>query len=85
MLGDTLVEKFTTDEIETVLAHELGHHVHQDVPKGIIVQSLLTLISFWLANAVMRWGIYIFGYTGLTDPATVPLLMVAMSIFILVG
>lgn len=84
VLGDTLVEKFTANEIETVLAHELGHHVHKDLPLGIIVQSALTLVGFWLADLVMHWGIAAFGYTGLTDPATLPLLMVALSVFGLV-
>ncbi len=84
VLGDTLVEKFTANEIETVLAHELGHHVHHDLPVGILVQSLLTLVGFWLTDLVIRWGIAIFGYTGLTDPATLPLLIVALSVFGLV-
>lgn len=84
VLGDTLVDKFTASEIETVLAHELGHHVHKDLPLGIIVQSLLTLAGFWLADMVMRWGITTFNYNGLTDPATLPLLMVALSVFGLV-
>ncbi|MCL4297859.1 MAG: M48 family metallopeptidase [Anaerolineae bacterium] len=84
VLGDTLVEKFTASEIETVLAHELGHHAHKDLPLGIIVQSLLTLAGFWLADMVMRWGITTFNYNGLTDPATLPLLMVALSVFGLV-
>ncbi len=84
VLGDTLVEKFTATEIETVLAHELGHHVHKDLSWGIIVQSFITLFGFWLADMVMRWGITAFGYTGLTDPATFPLLIVALSIFGLV-
>ncbi|MDM8529393.1 M48 family metallopeptidase [Anaerolineales bacterium HSG24] len=84
VLGDTLVENFTTNEIETVLAHELGHHVHKDLMTGIAVQSTLTLIGFWLADVVMRWGIAAFGYHGMNDPATLPLLMVAMTIFGLV-
>jgi STE24 endopeptidase len=84
VLGDTLLEKFTADEIETVLAHELGHHVHKDIPLGILIQSGLTLAGFWLADGVMRWGIATFGYSGLTDPATLPLFIVAMAIFGLV-
>jgi STE24 endopeptidase len=84
VLGDTLVEKFTASEVETVLAHELGHHVHKDLPLGIIVQSALTLIGFWLADLVMRWGITTFNYASLTDPATLPLLIVALSVFGLV-
>ncbi len=84
VLGDTLVDKFTAGEIETVLAHELGHHLHKDLPLGIIVQSVLTLGGFWLADQIMRWGIATFGYAGLTDPATLPLLMLALSVFGLV-
>lgn len=81
VLGDTLLESFSEDEIETVLAHELGHHVHNDITYGIIIQSFLTLFGFWLADAVMRWGIAAFSYSGLTDPATLPLFMVAMAVF----
>jgi STE24 endopeptidase len=84
ILGDTLLQNFSADEIETVLAHELGHHVHKDIITGIIVQSGLTLAGFWLADYVMHWGIAVWDYTGLTDPAALPLLMVAMSVFGLV-
>ena len=45
VLGDTLIENFTADEIEAVLAHELGHHVHKDLISGIIVQTLLILMA----------------------------------------
>ena len=54
VLGDTLVDNFTADEIETVLAHELGHHVHKDIAWGIIIQSVLTLFGFWLADQFQR-------------------------------
>lgn len=67
-----------------MLAHELGHHVHRDLPLGILVQSGLTLVGFWLADAVMRWGVSAFGYNGLADPATLPLLLVALALFGLV-
>ena len=84
VLGDTLVEKFTIDEIETVMAHELGHHVHHDLTLGIIVQSVITLAGLWLADVIIRWGVAAFGYYGLADPATLPLFIVAFTIFGLV-
>ena len=37
ILGDTLINEFTPDEIETVLAHELGHQVHRDIPLLITI------------------------------------------------
>jgi len=84
ILGDTLLQHFSRDEIESVLAHELGHHVHRDILWGIAVQSALTLGGFWLADAVMRWGIAARGLDGLTDPAALPLFLLAMSLFGLV-
>ena len=84
VLGDTLTENFTADEIESVLAHELGHHVHNDLIYGIVVQTLLTLVGFWLADRLMEWGIAALGYAGLTDPATLPLLFLALGVFGLV-
>lgn len=80
MLGDTVINHFELPEIETVLAHEFGHHVHHDLTLGIIVQSVLTLFRFWLANIVMNWGVAFFGYNGLTDLATLPLI-IALIVF----
>ena len=39
ILADTLLENYSTDEIEAVLAHELGHHVHHHIFKSIVVQA----------------------------------------------
>ena len=45
VLGDTLINEFTPDEIETVLAHELGHHVHKDIPLLIGFGTVVTLVG----------------------------------------
>ncbi|MFQ5576833.1 MAG: M48 family metalloprotease [Anaerolineae bacterium] len=84
VLGDTLLDNFSHDEIETILAHELGHHVHKDIAWGIVVQSGLTLAGLWLADAVMRWGVSALGLTGRADPATLPLFILAIAVFGLV-
>ena len=37
---------FSADEIETILAHELGHHINHDIPLGMVFQTILTLGEF---------------------------------------
>lgn len=81
VLGDTLLAHYDPDEIETVLAHELGHHVHADIPKGIALQSLLALGGFYAVHLVLRWGVQYFGYAGPTDVAAMPLLALVIGAF----
>ena len=84
ILGDTLIDEFTTDEIETMLTHELGHHVHRDIPVGIAVESAMTLIGLYLASLGMRWGVAYFGFDGPADVAAMPLLVAVMGAYGLV-
>ncbi|HTC77877.1 MAG TPA: M48 family metalloprotease, partial [Terriglobales bacterium] len=63
ILADTLLDQYSADEIEAVLAHELGHHVHKHILKSIVVQAGITLFGFWAANyvlhlAIERWGMF---------------------------
>lgn len=48
---DTLLERLNTDEIEAVLAHELGHFKHRHVIKRI---ALMFLVSF-IGLALLGW------------------------------
>lgn len=84
LLSDTLLEAYSPDEIETILAHELGHHVHKDLPLGILVESVLTLVGLWLAALVMDWGVAVFGFNGPADIAALPLLIIVMAVYGLV-
>lgn len=84
ILGDTLLSNFTHDEIETVLAHELAHHVHNDLPKGIVAEGVLLFAGMWVASQVMRWGVPFFGLRGVSDVAGLPFFALIMSLFGLV-
>ena len=84
ILGDTLIEEFTPDEIETVLAHELGHHVNRDIPLIILVGSVSTLVGFYLASLGLKWGVYYFGFEGTADIAALPLFILVIGVYSLV-
>jgi STE24 endopeptidase len=74
VLGDTLIDEFTSDEVETVLAHELGHHVHKDLLLLIGFGTLTTTVGLYLASLTLNWAISFFGFTGSADIAALPAL-----------
>jgi STE24 endopeptidase len=81
VLGDTLYADYSLDEIETILAHELGHHVQHDIWWGLFLQSALTLIGLYLAHVGLSWGVRAMGFAGLDDIAALPLLALVMGGF----
>jgi STE24 endopeptidase len=81
VLGDTLINEFSSDEIETVLAHELGHQVHRDIPLLIVFGTISTLIGFYLASLAMGWTVSFFGFSGVSDVAAFPALGLILGIY----
>jgi STE24 endopeptidase len=81
VLGDTLINEFTTDEIETVLAHELGHQVHGDIFFLIASGSLTTLLGLYLAALAMHWAIGRFGFLNVADVAAFPALGLVLGAY----
>ncbi len=73
LLFDTLLDQFTAEEIEAVLAHELAHQLHGDIRRGLLVQGFLTLVTFWVADRALRGGAGWLGLTGPADIAGLPL------------
>ena len=54
VLYDTLIEKHTTDELVSVLAHEVGHykkkHVYQGMAFSIFSSAVMLFLLFWFAG-----------------------------------
>jgi STE24 endopeptidase len=84
IIGDTLLNEFTPDEIETIMAHELGHQVNKDIPLGIIFGSITTLVGLFLASLGLSWGVRAFGFSGTADIAAFPLLLIVLGVYGLV-
>jgi len=80
VLGDTLLDNFTTDEIETIYAHELGHHVHADIPLTILTQSITLFTGFYLASITLSATINLFGIVSESDVASLPLLALILGV-----
>jgi STE24 endopeptidase len=84
IIADTLLQNYNNDEIEAVMAHELGHHVHRHILKSIIMEALVTLAGFWAANWVLQYATnelkQVTRFQHLTDFANLPLLVLVSSV-----
>ena len=81
ILADTLLDRYSPDEIEAVLAHELGHHVHKHILKSIAVQAGITLVGFWAANWVLHYAMErAHMFETLHDFANLPLLVLVSTV-----
>jgi STE24 endopeptidase len=83
LMGDTLLEEFTPDEIDVIFAHEIGHHVYRHITKMIATGVVTSLVGFWLCDRVLIW------WAGVPTAAeapvyTLPLVMFTLTVFTLV-
>ena len=77
LVSDTMLAEYSDEEIEVVLAHELAHHVHGDIWKGIAFESALIVAGFYLASRVLDAFVPALALAGPDDVAGLPLLLLA--------
>ncbi len=81
LLGDTLLNNFSTDEIETVIAHELGHYKHNHIVKNLTTGTFVSFFSLFVISQVY-WHVlkYVNPGGAITDTASLPLLLLVAMI-----
>lgn len=70
ILGDTLLDGFSTDEIEVIFAHEIGHHVHRHLRQMLIYGVIFSLVGFFLADRLL--ALWVGSMEGGIDYANLP-------------
>lgn len=83
LVGDTLLKNYSLDEIEVVLAHELGHHKHGHILKFIAFGAVSSFAGFYIANNIFKNLILPLGLKGMADLAGFPLLLLILFFFTL--
>ncbi|HXY00501.1 MAG TPA: M48 family metallopeptidase [Candidatus Limnocylindrales bacterium] len=88
VLWDTTIAKMNTPQMVFVMGHETGHYALQHIPKGISFFAVLLLILFYIGyrligSILARWGPG-WGIRGLDDWASLPVLMLLLSVFLFV-
>jgi STE24 endopeptidase len=84
VISDTLLANYTDDEVEAVMAHELGHHVHRHIIKGILVQAATSFAGFWVLKTVLRKsGAYFVNQADFSNLPLIILVTMAMTLLTL--
>jgi STE24 endopeptidase len=84
IVSDTLLQNFSGEEIEVIMAHELCHHVKNHIWQGIALQSVVTFLALYVAGRVLSPLSGSFGFRGIGDVANLPLLLlIIMSLSLL--
>jgi STE24 endopeptidase len=52
VLYDTLIDSFSPDQVDSVVAHELGHVKHRDVPRGLLWVAIVALPGLFLVQSL---------------------------------
>jgi STE24 endopeptidase len=84
ILSDTLLKDYSHDEIEVIMAHELGHHVYHHLWKGIFIQSTMVLFLLFVISRSMNKGLGWFQLSGIDDIAGLPYLTFISILFSLI-
>ena len=72
---DTLLDKLSPDEVEAVLAHELGHFKHGHIKKRLVEASLMTLAALALLGWLVQQPIFYSGLGMTTESPAIALLL----------
>jgi len=80
MIGDTLYKKFPPEQVEAVFAHELGHQVHNDLWKGILLSGLFLFLGFYLTDLALDKYFFPYFETDMSHPFGVLCFSVVFSI-----
>jgi STE24 endopeptidase len=54
VLYDNLIDDFTPAEVRSVVAHELAHVKHDDVPRGLLFAALITPLGMLLVQRIVE-------------------------------
>jgi STE24 endopeptidase len=86
LVSDTLLASHPDDEIEVILAHELGHQVHRDLWRGIALQTLVVAIGLFAASRALAALSPRLGWSSVADITGLPVLLLiagALSVALL--
>ena len=86
VLTDTLLSRFSNDEVLVIVAHELGHQLGRHIGKQLAASAVLSMLAFFALDWLGTGAAHIFSLPAYATPAGLPLLVLVLSfIWFLLG
>lgn len=86
VVWDTTMRQLTIPETLLVFGHEMGHYVLHHIPKEMAIDLTVLLVLLYLAYRLANWLVARcgarWGYRDLADWASLPLLVLVLSVLV---
>lgn len=83
VIADTLLAEFTPGEVDAVVAHELGHHVHRDVQRLLLGNAMLMWLGLFAASRLAGLAMPVLSLPSLAYVPGYPVLFFVVELFFL--
>lgn len=86
LLGDTLLSNYSENEIETVIAHELGHYKKKHIIKNLLIGTFFSFFTLFIISELYNQSLQWFGFNSINQIAALPILSLwAMIVSLLIS
>ena len=79
ILSDTLLEKFTPQEIAVIFAHELGHYKKRHILKNIVFSTVIIFVTFYVCSMAYGATLAAMGFSAIHELAALPVLLLYIT------
>ena len=83
VIADTLLAEFTPGEVDAVVAHELGHHVHRDVQRLLLGNAVLMWLGLFVASRLATAAMPVLSLPSLAYVPGYPVVFFIVELFFL--
>jgi STE24 endopeptidase len=80
LLSDTLLTAYTAEEIEAIIAHELGHLKNRDGAGVFFFQALVIFACLWITAIFCHAMAQPLGFSGMDDVSMLPLIILVFAV-----
>lgn len=80
LLSDNMAERFSFNEIEAILCHEIGHHINNDIYKNLLIQPMIIIITSFIVYQSWPFILNLFEYLDKSPVVSLPILFIYWGI-----